>query len=377
MAKAVHRAQHKMRAFVRFREVKDVEPETYVAWFESPHRVLELNADFFVRRFANQRFSILTPDGALHWDGNDVRLEETADRSQAPAEDELEDFWRTYYANIFNPARLKISAMTSEMPKRYWRNLPEAQLIPELIESAGRRAEAMVASEPTTPKRRIAPAAAHDGAVEAAIAAGALPEVGAGVNACRRCDLWRDATQGVPGEGPPHAPMMLVGEQPGDQEDLAGHPFVGPAGQVLDRALEAAGVVRTDVFVTNAVKHFKHELRGKRRLHKTPDAGEISACRWWLDQERSLVKPKVVVALGGTAAQAVFGKPMPILKSRGRPFELDGGRAGIHHRPPLLSPAAPGRGGQGAGVPRLRRRSGRRAGPCWRPEAEHAPDLGH
>lgn len=156
-----------------------------------------------------------------------------------------------------------------------------------------------------------------------------LAEVGRAIQACRRCDLWRDATQGVAGEGPANAGMMLVGEQPGDQEDLQGHPFVGPAGAVLDRALGEAGIDRRRTFVTNAVKHFKHELRGKRRLHKTPDRAEILACRWWLDRERRLVRPRVVVALGGTAALAVFGKAMPIMKSRGRPLPLEDGGAGL------------------------------------------------
>jgi DNA polymerase len=116
---------------------------------------------------------------------------------------------------------------------------------------------------------------------------------------------------------------MLVGEQPGDSEDLAGRPFVGPAGQLLDRALAEAGIDRGATFVTNAVKHFKYELRGKRRLHKNPDAGEITACRWWLDNERALVRPRVIVALGGSAALAVFGKAMPIMKSRGRALPLE------------------------------------------------------
>ena len=144
------------------------------------------------------------------------------------------------------------------------------------------------------------------------------------IQACRRCDLWRDATQGVAGEGPAHAALMLVGEQPGDQEDLQGHPFVGPAGIALDRALADAGLDRGRVFITNAVKHFKHEQRGKRRLHKTPDRAEVLACRWWLDRERRLVRPRVIVALGGTAAFAVFGKAMPIMKNRGRSLPLDG-----------------------------------------------------
>ncbi len=150
-----------------------------------------------------------------------------------------------------------------------------------------------------------------------------LEGISEAIQTCRRCDLWKDATQGVPGEGPAHAPMMLVGEQPGDQEDLQGKPFVGPAGGVLDRALKAAGVERGEAYVTNAVKHFKHEQRGKRRLHKTPNRGEVTACRWWLAGERRLVRPRVIVALGGTAVLAVFGKPLPIMKNRGRAFQLE------------------------------------------------------
>ena len=150
-----------------------------------------------------------------------------------------------------------------------------------------------------------------------------LSGVAEAIQACRRCDLWVHATQGVPGQGPAHAPMMLVGEQPGDQEDLKGRPFVGPAGGVLDRALEAAGVERGRTYVTNAVKHFKNEPRGKRRLHKTPNRGEIAACGWWLGGERRLVRPRVIVAMGGTAVLALFGKPMPILKNRGRAFQLE------------------------------------------------------
>jgi DNA polymerase len=156
-----------------------------------------------------------------------------------------------------------------------------------------------------------------------------LSELAGGVRSCRRCPLWRDATQGVPGEGPSTAKLMLVGEQPGDQEDLAGRPFVGPAGAILDRALEEAGATRNDYFITNAVKHFKHELRGKRRLHKTPDAGEVRACRWWLENERVLVRPKVIVALGATAARAVLGRPVSVVKSRGPTGLLEDGAAGF------------------------------------------------
>ena len=156
-----------------------------------------------------------------------------------------------------------------------------------------------------------------------------LEEVAAWAACCRRCELWKPATQVVPGEGPAHAAIMLVGEQPGDAEDLAGRPFVGPAGELLDRALAAAGLSRPELYVTNAVKHFKFELRGKRRLHKTPAPHEVGACRWWLDAERRLVKPRVIVALGATAAGSVFGRDTPIKANRGRAHMLSARTQGV------------------------------------------------
>jgi uracil-DNA glycosylase family protein len=151
--------------------------------------------------------------------------------------------------------------------------------------------------------------------------------------ACTRCPLYKQATQVVPGEGPERARIMMVGEQPGDQEDKQGKPFVGPAGGMLAKALEDAGIDRDAVFVTNAVKHFKFEQRGKRRLHKRPNAYEIDRCHWWLDFERALVKPDIVVALGATAVRSISGRPTSINKIRGRVLTLqDGGRmlATIH-----------------------------------------------
>ncbi|HEY0438140.1 MAG TPA: UdgX family uracil-DNA binding protein [Phenylobacterium sp.] len=322
--KAVATAEHKMRAFVRFRQVPDAEAETYVAWFEPAHRVTQLAAPFFVRRFANMRFSLLTPDACAHWDTQNLVFGPGADPAQAPREDGLEDFWRTYYAAIFNPARLNPAAMQREMPKRYWRNLPEASLIPELIERAESRTAAMVAQSPSTPSRRVVRAAiktSRDAPYDGQ-AVTTLDEVAAGVQFCRRCDLYKDATQGVAGEGPAHARLMLVGEQPGDQEDLAGHPFVGPAGIMLDKALIAAGVPREGVFVTNAVKHFRHELRGKKRIHKTPGVRHVDACRWWLDNERRIVRPRVIVAMGATAVLAVFGEALPVGANRGQARQL-------------------------------------------------------
>ena len=332
LARQVSTAIHKKHAFVRFRQTADPDgAERYVAWFEPAHRVTEAAAPFFVKRFANMRFSILTPDVCAHWDTQALTFTPGADPADAPGEDALEDNWRTYYASIFNPARLKVRAMQKEMPKAYWRNLPEAALIPELIAQAEASTAAMVTRAPSTPDRRIARAAqrASRDAPYDGQAPTTLAEIEAGVQVCRRCDLYKCATQGVPGEGPKSARLMFVGEQPGDQEDLAGQPFVGPAGKVLDKALAAAGVPRAETYVTNAVKHFKHELRGKRRLHKTPDAGEVQACRWWLDNERRIVRPRVIVALGSTAALSVFGKPTPIGKFRQQAIQLPDQAQGV------------------------------------------------
>lgn len=154
---------------------------------------------------------------------------------------------------------------------------------------------------------------------------------------CKRCHLYRHATQTVFGEGPVDARMMFVGEQPGDQEDLAGRPFVGPAGQMFDKAIGSAGINRASVYVTNAVKHFKFEARGKRRIHSKPDAGEIQACRWWYAQERLLMKPQMTVALGATAARQMLGKVVTISGSRGKPIELaEGGLGWVTIHPSFL-----------------------------------------
>jgi probable DNA metabolism protein len=339
-AKTVSRASHKMKAFVRFRQVTDEAGEHWVAWFEPAHRVLEKTAPFFMRRFTTLRWSILTPDGSAFWDGERLVVGPPATRDMAPTEDEIEEFWKAYYASTFNPARLKTRAMQSEMPRRYWKNLPEAGMIPELVAQSVVRTEAMVAASAPEPNARLAKTLSRmnrDRSFEEGFAPSTLKELDAAVQACRRCPLWRDATQGVCGEGPRKAKLMIVGEQPGDQEDLAGHPFVGPAGRVLNSALEAVGIDRDDVFVTNAVKHFKHEPRGKRRIHKTPAVSEVSACRWWLDAERRLVKPRVIVTLGGTAALGVLGRKVAVTRERGQGIDLsDGARALLTVHPSYL-----------------------------------------
>jgi uracil-DNA glycosylase len=208
------------------------------------------------------------------------------------------------------------------MPKKYWKNMPETALVPGLIASAQARESDMIETAST----------AIGGNVQ--VAWEALSDEATG---CRRCPLYKGATQTVFGEGPVDAALMFVGEQPGDQEDLAGKPFVGPAGRLFDRALAEAGVDRGAVYVTNAVKHFKFEQRGKRRIHAKPDAGEIEACRWWIDQERMLIKPRIAVALGATAARSLFGRVMTIGRERGRPLALpDGGEGWITVHPSYL-----------------------------------------
>jgi len=324
MARAVHRDEHKMHAFVRFREVGRREQEShYVAWFEPEHHIVELAAPFFARRFADMAWSILTPEACAHWDGRVVSITPGVPKADAPTEDRLEETWRRYYASIFNPARLKVKAMQKEMPKKYWRNLPEASLIKPLIEGAERLTGGMIAQAATAPhKAQKRPETAMPRKQSSAGKIETLREEAAD---CRACPLWKDATQTVFGEGPQHASLMLVGEQPGDKEDLAGKPFVGPAGQMLDRALEQAGIAREKVYVTNAVKHFKFVPRGKIRLHQKPNTSEIRACRPWYERELASIKPDLVVAMGATAAQSVFGKIMPVNKNRGRLIDLDDG----------------------------------------------------
>ena len=339
LGQAVRRDTHKMRAFVRFREVSEEGATRYVAWFEPAHYIVEANAPFFVRRFATMTWSILTPYRSAHWDGDTLRLGAGATPAEVPDDDALEAYWRAYFSSIFNPARLMVSAMTSEMPKKYWRNLPEAAAIPELIRQSRERTNAMVETPTVSPERAARPRPASRPQPSPAPMRN-MPDGMQGMAAeaagCQRCELYRHATQTVFGEGPVDAKLMLVGEQPGDQEDLAGRPFVGPAGQMLDRALAEAGIARAGVYVTNAVKHFKFEPRGKRRIHATPDRTEIEVCRFWLDQERELVRPAVTILLGASAARAVLGRAVTISRERGKLIPLAGGSVMVTTHPSYL-----------------------------------------
>ncbi len=312
MAKAVRRDLHKMHAFVRFRRVEDGGAERFVAWFEPEHFILEAAAPFFVDRFRSLDWTILTSIGSLRWDRSELRFGPPAQRKDAPASDPFEAGWRGYYESTFNPARLNLVQTRAEMPKKYWRNLPETAAIPAMVRSASSRVEAMISKEASMPAHRNPEKAV---AAMAEQAPASLDELNRMIAAAP--PMVEGGTRAVPGEGPVGAAIAFVGEQPGDQEDLQGRPFVGPAGQVFDRALAEAGIDRGATYVTNAVKHFKFVQRGKRRLHQRPTAGEVKHYRWWLKTELDLVGPRVVVALGATAVLALAGRALPIGANRG------------------------------------------------------------
>ena len=304
----VKRDLHKMHAFVRFRRVVDEDGEHFIAWYEPAHHVLKMAAPFFAERFAVMRWTILTPEASASWDpgSKELRFGPGVARNDAPSGDALEEMWRTYYKSIFNPARTNLPAMRSEMPVRYWKNLPEIALVPELMGSAGERVEGMIARQSAASATQFVP---HEHQ---------LPVLRDAIPACQGCELFRCATQAVFGSGPSTAKLMLVGEQPGDEEDRSGEPLVGPAGRLLNVLLEEAGIERTVVYVTNAVKHFKFREERKRRLHENPRLSEIVACRPWLLAEMDAVKPDLVVCLGASAAKSLLGAKFALTRDRGQ-----------------------------------------------------------
>ena len=330
MHKAVNRARHKMTAFVRFREVTTPQGERYIAWFRPEHDVLRLASVFFAERFGTMYWTIATPDGIAHWNRRELAFEAADAAIAPPGDDATEALWIAYYEAIFNPARLNVRAMRREMPQHYWRDLPEATRIPALIVAASERAGRMAES---TVAREVAP---YRGMPCGGAAAPKDP-TRAALDACRRCELGRSATQAVAGEGPRGARIAIVGEQPGDEEDLAGKPFVGPAGRVLRAALAEAGIAAGDVFVTNAVKHFRFEPRGKRRIHKTPAQRHIEACRQWLEAELAARSPSVIVMLGASAIFAVTGRRQGVAAARSEPqAPVDGVHVVASYHPSAL-----------------------------------------
>jgi uracil-DNA glycosylase family protein len=288
LAYAVRAEAHRMRTLIRFMPVED---GRYLGWYAPAHYVLEANALLMARRFPDLACSILTPDGSAHW--KDSAPHFGAGLAHVADDEALAKWWHAHHAKLLREAQHDTS-------------IPEAEQLDEAPRPPDRPPLGPVVL-PLHPDKQLLEAM-HE------------------ANDCRRCHLYEPATQMVFGEGPADAPALFVGEQPGDQEDVIGRPFVGPAGQIMDRAMEEAGLDRRTIYITNAVKHFKFTPRGKRRIHQTPEAPEIQACRFWLDVERVQLRPKLLVLMGGTAARSVMGRQVTITRERGRPIKLEDGQ---------------------------------------------------
>jgi DNA polymerase len=280
-----------MRTLIRYLAVPGDPGGRRLGWYAPAHFVLPANAQAIARAFPQLVWSIATPDGSAHWDG--TRLLFGAGLRHAGDDETLLAWWQAHQVAILDNATEGTS-------------IPEAESLDEAPRPPDRPAlgPVVLRSAPDT----------------------ALVTAARDAWSCQRCPLYAPATQPVFGEGPAEASVMFVGEQPGDQEDTIGRPFVGPAGQMMDRAMEEAGLDRRLIYLTNSVKHFKFTPRGKRRIHQTPEAPEIRACGFWLDVERVNVKPVLLVLMGGTAARAVMGRAVTITRERGRPIRMADGQ---------------------------------------------------
>lgn len=310
MQQAIRRDAHKAKAFVRFREVNEGDVPHYIAWHQPDHFILPLVAPFFSRRFATMRWTILTPDQSVAWNGEALAYGPGVGAEHAPEEDALEDLWRDYYRATFNPARIKLKMMRREMPVRYWKTLPETGIIPDMLREAPERVAKMLAH--TEGQTRSA--------ADFIPPTQTLPELATAAKACQGCELHHTATQTVFGVGPTDARIMLVGEQPGDEEDRTGTPFIGPAGQLLDEALQHAGLSRESLYITNAVKHFRFLYKDSFRQHQSPSRYHVQACKPWLTAEIAAIKPKLILCLGNTAARALISPNFVMRDGRGVPL---------------------------------------------------------
>jgi DNA polymerase len=292
MALSVRADAHRMRTNMRFLAVPEDGGTHFLGWYEPRHFVLPANAQLITRRFSDLSLSIVTPDGAAHWDRSSLLF--GSGLRHVEDDEALQAWWEAHRGSLLEQATPDVS-------------VPEAESLDEV---------------PRPPDRpALGPVVLHTKPDPA------LLRSAKDASTCRRCPLYESATQIVFGEGPPDASVMFVGEQPGDQEDTIGRPFVGPAGQIMDRAMEEAGIDRRTIYVTNAVKHFKFTPRGKRRIHQTPEVPEIQACNFWLDVERTHVRPRLLVLMGGSAARAVLGRSVTISRERGRPIRMQDGQA--------------------------------------------------
>ncbi len=294
MALGARRETHRMQCLLRFLPVAAPDGTCFVGWFEPDHHVLWPVAGAYATEFPHLPFSILTPEARAHWTGGELHRGAGVAADSVPDDAALQAAWCARFADLFAdaaPPRIPNTSSASAL-----RPPDRPALGPVRLPATDR-----------APLLRLAEEAAG----------------------CQRCALFGPATQTVFGEGPAGAPIMFIGEQPGDQEDIIGRPFVGPAGVLLDQALEEAGIDRRLHYVANAVKHFKFTPRGPRRLHKSPEAPEIETCRFWLDLERAAIQPALIVLMGATAARAVLGRPVTIGRERGAPFDLPDGAPGF------------------------------------------------
>lgn len=320
MEKQVRRDSHKMKAFVRFRKVVRDGAEFFVAWYQPDHRIVRRIAPFFSRRFAGMNWTILTPDESVSWDQRQLRYGEGVSKSEAPDFDSLEELWKTYYANIFNPARVKVKMMKSEMPVRFWKNLPEAETIDDLLQNAPKRVERMIEQSEGFDQT------AYDYMTDEFDQPLTLQSLQSMSSTCQACDLYQLGSNTIFGNGSADAKIVLLAEQPDDDQDAAGDPFAGPSGELLTDALSLAGLEPHQVYYTFLVKHFKHTLvdgrettDAEKRLYRKPNEREIRCCRPWFEAEWSCLEhAQVLVCLGPTAAKTILGPGEKFIDLRGK-----------------------------------------------------------
>lgn len=311
LQKSIKRDIHKMHAFVRFKKVSANDHEQYVAWHNPEHLIVRPASHFFVKRFGDKPWSIYTPDESAHWNLEKLSFGPGKAQHEFQLTDSWDELWKTYYSSIYNPARLNLKAMRNEMSPKYWASMPETALIKELVRKTPQSLERFKATQ------------AQPIAIDPRWS---LEQLKKEALQCKACPLFQKATQTVFGEGNPNAGMMIVGEQPGDKEDLAGRPFYGPAGELLHQSLEQLQINRSEIYFTNAVKHFKWQpdRSGKKRIHQSPRGSEMATCQSWLEAEITRVNPKLIVALGLTAATSVLGIKQSISELRGQVIQREG-----------------------------------------------------
>lgn len=315
MEREVRRDSQRMKAFLRFHRLGPPESQTLVAWHRPEHDILRRVAPFFVHRFPRQAWAILTPRESVSYDRTELHYGPGVDVAAPPRKEELERLWQAYALAVLHPAPADAPPPESEPPAvRSWASLPgDGPILDALLTDAQqqvhdairRQKRPAVSAEDFLPVRRD------------------LATLARAAKSCQGCPLYQRGTQTVFGEGLPDADLVFVGEQPGDQEDRQGHPFVGRAGRFLEEALQQAGIDRSRVYLTNAVKHFKWEGPAHRRTPKRPDQREQAACRPWLEAELAALTPKVIVCLGATAAQVLLGREFRITRQRGEVFHTD------------------------------------------------------